>query len=298
MTDSYHILTFSDSGEKLGSRLIELLHQDNDRCRVSVHRVSNLRETVEPLFAAKQNLVFIGACGIAVRAIAPLLKSKVTDPAVIVIDEQAQHVIPILSGHIGGANRRAHYIARLLGSTPVITTATDVNKVFSFDSFASEVGYRVTNAHVIKDIASAMLRGEEVGLHSDFPIDDVLPDQVVLRDQGALGVSISLDSKMRPFTQTLQLTPQCFYVGIGARKGADRNLLSKFFYQTLAELEIPLDAIACLASIDIKQHEPAIVDLANRLSVNIEIYSATELNTVANHVSNSEFVSGITGTGN
>ena len=86
--------------------------------------------------AEKHTLLFIGACGIAVRAIAPYITDKLHDSAVLVMDEGGNYIIPILSGHVGGANEIAVKIAVEIGAVPVITTATDINGKFAVDLFA------------------------------------------------------------------------------------------------------------------------------------------------------------------
>jgi hypothetical protein len=97
----------------------------------------SLADFVGGLFEAEA-LVFVGACGIAVRAVAPHVQSKLSDPATLCVDERAQYVIPLLSGHIGGANQLARRLAEALDATPVITTATDVNGRFAVDAWAAE----------------------------------------------------------------------------------------------------------------------------------------------------------------
>ena len=293
MIADYHILTFTDRGEQLGKRLAAVSGH-----RATVHRVGDLKQTVGPLFVTGNVLVFIGAAGIAVRAIAPLLKSKAYDPAVIVIDEGGRFIVPIISGHIGRANSQARKIASLIGATAVITTATDVNKVFSFDGFAAEHGYLVVNPGMVKSVASAMLEGRTVGLYSDFAIDGGLPGSVELQDSGELGVSISLDQTAEPFKRTLKLMPKCHAVGIGARRGADAGLLEELFYATLSDHTILPETVSTIASIDIKSDEPAIKALAEKLRVEFVTYSAEQLNDVAGDFERSEFVWQTTGTGN
>ena len=96
-------------------------------------------------FSSFSALIFIGATGIAVRVLAPLVNDKLSDPAVVVIDERARHVISLLSGHAGGANALTRYLAGMLDADPVITTATDVNELAALDTLAFQLNARMTD---------------------------------------------------------------------------------------------------------------------------------------------------------
>lgn len=109
-----------------------------------------------------RSLLFIGACGIAVRAIAPFLTNKLNDMPVLVMDEQGRFVIPVLAGHVGGANELALSLAERMGSTPVITTATDLNHCFAVDLFARRNALHIVNKDGIAKVSSRILAGEEV----------------------------------------------------------------------------------------------------------------------------------------
>ena len=115
--------------------------------------------------------LFVGAAGIAVRAIAPYIVHKTTDPALVVVDEKGQFVIPLLSGHIGGANELAVQIAEDLGAQPVLTTATDVRGLFAVDVFATKNNLWISDMKEAKEISAALMRGECVGFYSDFPVE-------------------------------------------------------------------------------------------------------------------------------
>ena len=110
----------------------------------------------------RRSLLFIGACGIAVRAIAPFLTNKLNDMPVLVMDEQGRFVIPVLAGHVGGANELAVSLAERMGSTPVITTATDLNHCFAVDLFARRNALHIVNKDGIAKVSSRILAGEEV----------------------------------------------------------------------------------------------------------------------------------------
>lgn len=131
------------------------------------------------LFKNYQAIIFIMACGIVVRAIAPLIKGKDVDPAVVVVDEKGKFAISLLSGHIGGANKLAKKVADITGGTPVITTSTDVNGVIAFDEWAKENDCAIENLKVLKFISGELVNGRSVGLVSDFEFKN-LPDNIEL----------------------------------------------------------------------------------------------------------------------
>ncbi len=143
----------------------------------------NLRQWCRDCFEQADGIIFIGACGIAVRTVAPCLKSKTTDPAVVVIDEAGQYVISLLSGHIGGANEFAADIARRIGAVPVITTASDVNGKLAVDVFAKKNGLAIGSMRAAKEIAAAILRGERVGVYCTGDIEGELPPELTLLRQ-------------------------------------------------------------------------------------------------------------------
>ena len=132
-------------------------------------------------------IVFVGATGIAVRAAAPYLMGKAYDPAVIVIDEQGKFVIPLLSGHLGGANKIAEILAQGLQAVPVLTTATDGRQVFAVDTWAKAHSCAVLEPHYIKYVSGALHRGETVGVRSDFPIEGLLPARIDLKKDAESG---------------------------------------------------------------------------------------------------------------
>ena len=134
----------------------------------------------ENQFSFQEALIFIGATGICVRAIAPYLKSKAEDPAVVVMDEDGRYAISLLSGHLGGANDLTLALSDLTGAQPVITTATDVNKRFAVDNWAKEQSLKIANLKGIKGVSSALLKGETVNIYSEFPIN---LDRVALQPQ-------------------------------------------------------------------------------------------------------------------
>ncbi|MCD8346842.1 MAG: cobalt-precorrin 5A hydrolase [Lachnospiraceae bacterium] len=192
------IASFTARGGQVADRLAGAFGKEYEIIRYD----RGLKDWCGCLFAGgADGIVFVGACGIAVRTIAPFLKSKTTDPAVIVIDEAGQFVISLLSGHIGGANRLAERAAVILGATPVITTATDVNGKFAVDVFASDNHLRIRDMHAAKEVSAAILRGERVGVYCEGEIEGCVPPELLLlkKDDQKVNQKLSqMDDAPRP----------------------------------------------------------------------------------------------------
>ena len=131
-------------------------------------RDMSLSQWTGTMFREQSAIVFVGAAGIAVRAIAPFIKDKMTDPPVVVVDEGGCFSIPILSGHVGGANALAERISGCIGAVPVITTATDVNGLFAVDVFAAANGLALTDREAARQVSARLLDGGKVGFFHEF----------------------------------------------------------------------------------------------------------------------------------
>ena len=157
MTCAY--LAFTDTGLALAKRLAAALPGSVARCGQDG---TSLAEWTGVQFVQSDALIFVGAAGIAVRAIAPHCKSKTTDPAVVVVDECGRFAVPILSGHLGGANDLARAIAAVCGAVPVITTATDAHGIFAVDEWAKHQNCMVLEPERIKLVSGKLLAGQPV----------------------------------------------------------------------------------------------------------------------------------------
>lgn len=240
-------------------------------------------------------LVFVGACGIAVRAIAPHIKDKRTDPAVVCIDEQGRFVIPLLSGHIGGANRLAQELALKLGAQAVITTATDLNGRFSVDTWAAQQGYLIDSMEKAKAVSAAILE-RDLPLCSDLPLAE-LPPGVFAGEQGSLGISVGW-SVRDPFEVTLHIIPRVLHIGIGCRRGTPACTISGAVDQVCAQNGIDTRAVKGISSIDLKSDESGLLDCCRERRWPLTFYSAQELESVQGSFSASAFVQSVTGVDN
>ena len=291
------IIAFTDNGMEIAYELSNSLSESNDvdftRCGKGT-----LSTWTEEHFSTNDALIFIGAIGIALRAIAPYIKTKTKDPAVVVVDELGQFSIPILSGHIGGANELALQIAEDLGSIPVITTATDINKVFAVDTWAKSQGLQILNPQCIKLVSSKLLKGESVHVKSDYPIQGNLPKNVYLNDleDSNVGYDVIIthkDLENERKNDTLLLVPQIITVGIGCRKDISFESVESSILNILKSENYHILSINALASIDKKANEKGILEFAKKYDLPFNTYSAEELNSLEGDFTKSEFVKSV-----
>ena len=134
-------------------------------------------------FASYDGLIFIGACGIAVRAIAPFVRDKFKDPAVTVMDEGAGFAVSLLSGHVGGANKLTREAALVAGAVPVISTATDVNGKFAVDVFAADNGLALSDRRLAKLVSARLLTGARIPFYSAHPVKGEIPEELLLCEE-------------------------------------------------------------------------------------------------------------------
>ena len=239
-------------------------------------------------------LVFCCAAGIAVRAIAPSVEDKREDPAVVVVDELGKFAVPVLSGHLGGANKLSLAIAEDIGALPVVTTATDLNGVFAVDVFAKSNHLRIENMQLAKEVSAALLAGKKVGFCSDLPCERPLPAGLT-RECAPLGICITSDRDKAPYDKTLRLLPERFAAGLGCRRGKSAEELEAFFLRRLADCGVGPDELRCVASIDLKKDEAGLLALCRKYALPFVTYPAEQLAAVPGDFSVSEFVKKATG---
>ena len=297
------IISFTENGEKCASKIADVLVASGHECR-SYALPKYARDCDAPLdvsasdwakegFMQADSLIFCCAAGIAVRAISPYVKDKTEDPAVIVVDEKGQFVIPLLSGHIGGANELAHEIAEITGGQAVITTATDINGLFAVDVFAEKNNLKITDISLAKEISAALLRGETVGFYSDVPYKGHLPKGLT-EEKENLGIAVTAKD-ISPFPRALRLIPKGYAVGIGCKRGKCFSELYEFLQRVLCGNGIKPEEIRAIASIDIKKDESGLTELCKALDVPFITYSTDELKGAEGDFSESEFVEKTTG---
>ncbi|MBO4749988.1 MAG: cobalamin biosynthesis protein [Lachnospiraceae bacterium] len=296
------VCTFTKQGEALSKQLFDAW----DGMIAQRRGEESLEAWVRDCFAWHLPILFIGACGIAVRAIAPCVQDKLSDSAVLVMDEKGEYVIPILSGHAGGANALARQIAERIGAKPVITTATDVEGLFSVDVFAVNNGLRIANREGIRKVSSKLLAGEKVTIAWDKDIlceeGEKLPEGLerVLFEEPLVDVRIVTSKQEALFQeeerQNLLLVSKDLILGMGCKKGKSAEELLDFLSR-----HIPKDwekEAAAIASIDLKAKEEGLLMLSALFHLPFLTFSGEALEKVPGTFTESEFVRETTGVGN
>lgn len=261
-------------------------------------RFSRLSAEVERRFRLYTGHVFIMACGIVVRVIAGLLVHKTKDPAVVVMDERANFVISLVSGHVGGANDLTRQIAQMTLATPVITTATDVHGKAAIDVLAARLGLRIENPQAIRTINRAFL--------DDVPVILEDPMRWILSAEESAGfpawkhATELFDSSPRvvvsdtllttPHANVLVLRPPSLVVGIGCNRNTPFAEMRNWIEAVFSEYRLSTASIRCIASIDLKRDEAAIRQCADHFHVPCRWFSADRLNQARGVVHPSETV--------
>ena len=273
----------------------------------------SLHEIVAEWFtkSAADAIIFVGATGIAVRAIAPFICGKAVDPAVLVIDEAGRYVISLLSGHLGGANALARTAASLIEAEPIITTATDAESAFAVDTFAKENGFLLTDLRKAKEVSAKVLRGEKLRIYSDIPMErlvqrparheaELVPAQDIDRADIVISYRTHILKPAENSSQAigLRLIAKRVHVGLGARKGVTQAEVAAAVATCLEDAGIDPRAVVALASIDLKKQEAGILAYSYESGVPFVTYTAEELRTVEGAFAGSSFVQSVTGVAN
>ena len=257
-------------------------------------------------------ILFIGACGIAVRAIAPWVTDKLCDSPVLVMDEKGQYIIPILSGHVGGANELARQLGEQIGAIPVITTATDLNHKFAVDVFAKKNGLRIVNKEGIAKISSKVLAGEKITMSVENghigekinlpeeikmipyppvnPVDILVTAEEVKRISYPLNMQVDVASEDIEALALIYLQPKEYVIGMGCKKGKEYEKIDQFIQKSLEEAGIDKKQIFALASIDKKKEEEGFLAWSRKQRCEFLTFSVEQLQAVEGCFHTSSFV--------
>ena len=315
------IISFTSRGAKLSEKIKDIL-QDNYEVKCFSKKKSykdiqfvgdSIYSWTKRQFSERNQIIFIGACGIAVRAISGCVKNKLADSAVVVIDEKGQYAIPILSGHYGGANELAIFVAAKLDAIPVITTATDISDLFAVDVFAKKNGLFIGNKYGIAEVSSKVLDGQPITMSIEDDHDMYLEEHSVSIRNTIINIKkfppkekvdvVIADKnnkqlKTNTINAALYLYPKKYVLGIGCKKNTSFAKIEEFILEKLDELSIDIEECVAITSIINKKNEKGLVEFSNKHQIPFYTYTADELKKIKGDFEESEFVKKTVGVGN
>lgn len=272
-----------------------------DEVELGIHllRDNRISELISEIFHEYRSIIGILSLGAMVRLIAPLLVDKKTDPAIVVVDDKAKHVVSVLSGHLGGANQLACEIAEILGANPVITTASDVGHTIAVDLLGRRLGFEIENFACVKKASAAIVNEEMIHIIQESGEQGWWPDDKPLPNNIRLFYSLR-EALLQPFGAALVIThrllskqenqllgeccvvyrPKVIVVGIGCNRGTSAGEIEQAIGDVLSQAQISLKSIRNMATIDIKQDEQGLLEVCNLHGWRLETFRANELNTV------------------
>lgn len=283
-----------------------------------------IKELTGELFNKYECIIFVSACGIAVRCISPFLKSKFEDPAVLVVDDNGNNVISLLSGHIGGANEITLKIADVLEANPVITTSTDTNKKGALDVIVSKIGGYVENLREsAKLVNSYLVDDKRVGIYFDSDYEsekdslnlsgfELIDEKTEIDAIAKLDALVSVTDKLRCWVDEIiynikkdneekedliyiKLVPRRIALGMGCRKNTETEKMIEEFSMFSALNNIHPAAIVKTGSLIIKKDEKCMIDLSKALCAEFNLFAVDEICTCDYMFDKSEFVKKNTG---
>jgi precorrin-4 C11-methyltransferase len=276
------IITHSDKGFQLAEKLVR------SGFEAAIVRAPN---DYEPLWKESEALVFIGSLGICVRKIAPFLKSKKTDPPVLNIDPNGQFVQSVVSGHLGGANTMAHYLSRLLGAQPVITTVSDSSDLWPLDLLSNRFGWQMESTCNLILLMAAFANERKTALLLEVRdkgtlfLETSLPSHVdVYFDAGAIHADdydmvIAVTPYLYNFGErAVFYRPPVLHAGVGCQRDLPFDAFEETLKADLTQRGISHLSLASLGTVDLKKDEPAFSRLSEKWHIPLQVFSGEELN--------------------
>ena len=291
------IISVSDKGRNLALNLKENLDNDSTVIRVDLFH-KNVKKYLKIAFYEYDAIVAIMASGILIRSIAPYVKSKTTDPAVINIDDNGNFVISTLSGHLGGANKLTNKIAQFINAIPVITTSTDVNNKLGIDVLASDLYLSIDNTKEILFFNKSILEGKEITFTFNSDARKKYIESYLQNNTDEINVSLccSQDVGEDEIIASLEgheivLKEKKLVVGIGCKRGKYSSEIYEGYKKSLDDLNIDESRVNMLASAEVKKDEEGLLELADNLNKPIHFVDLDRLKLFeSNDIQKSEFV--------
>lgn len=256
-------------------------------------QISYISGCISDVFDKVESILFIGAMGICVRSIAPYIKDKHTDPAIVNIDSTGKYVISVLSGHVGGANELTKRVAHILGAEAIITTQSDNTNLWALDTLGEKYGWTATsNTANFNEPLTTFVNKKTTALLLDINdegtqyLERTIPEHVkVYYNYKDINLSeykllIAVTPYLYPQTdiQTIYYHPKVLHLGVGCRKECKPDGISEYITEALNNNNIAIASIKDVSSIDIKKDEPLLKALQSHfMGIPVNIYTANEL---------------------
>lgn len=264
-----------------------------------------LRPVIHRLFEAYGALVLFMPVGAAVRLLAPCIRDKHLDPAVVCVDDAGRFVVSLLSGHLGGADRLAEEVAEILGATAVVTSGSHVTGTIAVDLLGREFGWKLeADSVAVTRASAAMVNGDPVGVYQETGEPDWWPEgqplpgnvtvhnsfQALVEDPGTAALIITdclapgtggkSYQQMLGERSLVVYRPRSLVAGMGCRRGVPLKELEELLVTTFQQNNLSLRSLSCIATADLKKDEAGILALADKYSVPLVCYDSQELNSV------------------
>lgn len=289
------IIASTDKGVQLG-QLVQKEFQKSvlvsTRQLENVTEIKSIHAFLESNFSKYDSFIFIGALGICVRSISSFIQDKKTDPAIVNMDDAGKFVQSVLSGHIGGANKLATSLARAIGAQAVITTASDVQNLWSLDTLATQFNWKAKASIELNKIIALFVNNQRTAVLLDIKdkgthyLEKNKPDFVDLyynfNQIDFLAYDLFIAVTYRVYHAPI---PSLYYyapvlnVGMGCSRDIETDLLEISFREQLLKYDLSIDAVKSIGSIDVKHDELAFIELATILNIPFTTFTANELNT-------------------
>ncbi|KAB7709131.1 cobalamin biosynthesis protein CbiG [Bacillus aerolatus] len=303
----YAVVAITKHGTQLARKIASLFHgsdlyymkkfeQGDESERGITLFEGSVRLLLPDLFAKYKGLILIISLGAVVRMIAPILKDKKTDPGVVVVDDKGEHVISVLSGHIGGANELAREVAALLGAYPVVTTASDVQKTIPVDLFGRRFGWVWESDEKLTPVSASVVNEEKVAVVQEsgekdwWMYDTPIPDTIhlyssikeALAEKPAAALVVTHRQLEREEEDILLngvlFRPKVLVLGIGCNRGTSAEEIEQVITDTLDGLKVSIKSVKTVATIDLKKDEAGLLEVVKKYQWEFVHYPPEELN--------------------
>ena len=296
------VLAITKNGIEIGLKLKEYFSDfeifapikfSNDNEKIQWYENSTTQKIVD-LFKNNDGIICLFSLGAVIRLLAPHIKDKKTDPAVIVIDDNANFVISVLSGHLGGANELSNEIAEKMGSTPIITTAADVNKTIAVDLVGREFGWKINDDSNVTRISAFMVNKEKIGVFQNIGKKEwwkgKLPENITffsdmkeLKDSDSKAYLIITNDEINDEEvekdSVVYRVPD-LVIGIGLHWDTSKETILNGVNETLEKFELKQNQIARFVSIKKDKDVIGLIELGKEMNIPIEYIDREELATI------------------